>query len=105
MTFPRRVTLGGTVRAITLRNVNKACGRFTFNVELTLARPDEEPLTVRVDKVYWERLTDAERAELAPAPASTVALERYAEWTVGHAVSLEAELTSPGLAHLVRQPT
>jgi hypothetical protein len=97
-----RVRVRGTVRAITLRNVNKARGRYTFRVELTLERPDEDPLVVRVGTIHWERLTEAERAELAPSPGPTLRLERHGEWTVGQTAELVVELTSPGLAHWLR---
>lgn len=99
----RPAQVRGTVRAITLRNVNKARGRYTFLVELTLDRSGEGPLTVRVGKVDWERLGAAKRAELAPMPAQTLRVDRYADWAVGERTDLAVELTSPGLAHVVSQ--
>jgi hypothetical protein len=95
-------TVTGTIDKIELHNINKAQGKFTYNVELVLARAGAEPLRVRVAKIFFDRLPQAKRSALAPEGAKqTLTPSTYEAWSVGDAVELKVEVTSPGLAHLV----
>lgn len=103
----------GTIESIRLQNINKALGHYTYNVELVVRHdggppPDgsnitslSNPLTVRVDKVFWSRLGDAEREAVAPdGPQQVLSPQRWRDYAVGATVDLDVELTSSDLAQL-----
>lgn len=88
--------LVGTIQAIVLRNINKAAGRFTYNVELEVARHADEVVCVRVGKLYG----DAVGAELAPNGLQhELRAQRWREFNVGEAIDLDVSFSSPRLAH------
>lgn len=106
-------TVRGTVEAIRLQDINKAAGHHTYNVELMVrhaaiegpvvgAREAVPPVVaVRVDKVYFDDLTEAERAGLAPdGPKAELSPKRFRTYAVGAEVTLPVTFTSPGLASL-----
>jgi hypothetical protein len=100
---PAAETVDGEIVAIELQNINKALGHYTYNVELVVARggdPDDR-VRVRVDKVYWARMTEAEQSALAPeGPAERLTPSTWKTFSVGQTVSLAVDFTSPGLALL-----
>ena len=96
-------TISGTIESIRLQNINKALDHYTYNVELVIARPDAEPISVRVDKIYWSSTPASVRDAIAPdGPKHELSPKTFRDWTVGDQVQLQARVTSPGLAHLVR---
>ena len=95
--------ISGTIESIRFQNINKALDHYTYNVELVVARPDADPITVRVDKLYWSTMTQAQRDAVAPeGPQQELRPRAWRDWNVGDAVTLRVRVTSPGLAHLVR---
>lgn len=105
--------LTGEVSAIRMQNINKAAGKYTYNVELDVRVSSLEPasagtpplLPVRLEKVYWGRLTETERRALSPSgPAPNLSPQAWAGYAVGQAVSINVALLSPDLAHLVPIP-
>lgn len=96
-------TISGTIESIRFQNINKARDHYTYNVELVVARADAEPITVRVDKIYWAQTRQAVRDAIAPdGPKNELRPTTWRGWTVGDEVQLRARVTSPGLAHLVQ---
>lgn len=102
----------GTIEAIRLEDINKAEGHHTYNVELLVrhaaiegaspfARDVPPVVTVRVDKVFFDELPAAKRAEIAPeGPRPQLSPKRYGRYEVGADVTLPVTFTSPGLASL-----
>lgn len=106
-------TVRGTIESIRLQDINKAAGHHTYNVELMVRHAAiEGPLAVsreaippvvavRVDKVYFDDLTEAQRSELAPdGPKAELSPKRFRAYAVGAEVTLPVTFTSPGLASL-----
>ena len=103
------VSVEGTVKTIHFQNINKAQGRYTYNVELRIAHEgisdspheaDRAPgeFRVRVHKVYWSQLDAAEQRALAPdGPKHTMSLERWRDYAVGQRVTLEVAAWGAGL--------
>jgi len=109
-------TLNGTIESIRFQNINKARGRFTYNVELTvrvasvdppptLWRDDYKPekLRVRVAQgLRWSSVPAKEQAALAPdGPKPQLNPERWRAYASGESVELKIRVTSVDLAHLV----
>lgn len=105
----------GTVEAIHFQNINKAQGRYTFNVELHVAHeglaesahePDHAAGTyrVRVHKVYWGDLGADEQARLAPkGPKHEMNVDTWQGYTVGSPVDLQVVSWGPGHGAPVRR--
>jgi len=103
------MSLEGTVETIHFQNINKARGRYTYNVELRIAHEgiadspheaDHVPgeFRVRVHKVYWSQLDAAEQRALAPdGPEHTMSIERWRDYAVGQHVTLEVTTWGAGL--------
>lgn len=103
------LSLQGTVEEIHFQNINKAKGRYTFNVELVVAHegvaesPHEQDhapgsFRVRVHKVYWGDLDAAEQSRLAPdGPSHEMSINAWRGYTVGEPVELQ--VVSWGPAH------
>ena len=103
------MSLEGTVETIHFQNINKAQGRYTYNVELRVLHEgisdspheaDQAPgeFRVRVHKVYWSQLDAAEQAALAPdGPQHTMSVERWQDYAVGERVVLQVATWGPGL--------
>lgn len=103
------MSLEGTVETIQFQNINKAQGRYTYNVELRIAHEgisdspheaDHAPgeFRVRVNKVYWSQLDAAEKAALAPdGPEHTLSVERWLDYAVGQQVTIEVATWGAGL--------
>jgi hypothetical protein len=109
------VPIRGTVTAIRMHNINKALGHYTYNVEIELRHegvaragtfdPKDvpSPLVVRVDKVFWDDMSQADREAVAPTgPAQELTPARWKDLEVGQVVDLDVTFTSPSLAHRVR---
>ncbi len=106
------MSASGTVQTIRFQNINKAKGHYTYNVELLLVHEgladapypgDREPgtLRVRVHKVYWSRLSDAEKASIAPdGPAQVMEVPRWRDYASGEDVELSLVSLGPGLSAL-----
>ncbi|MBV1862560.1 MAG: hypothetical protein KUG77_29325 [Nannocystaceae bacterium] len=102
------ISLEGTLEAISFQNINKAKGKFTYNVELRISHEgisgspheaDHAPgdFLVRVHKVYWSQLDAAEQAALAAGgPQHTMNVERWRDYAVGERVTLEVATWGPG---------
>lgn len=109
------VPLRGTIEAIHFQNINKAQGRYTYNVELVVAHAgmaesthakDNDPGTfrVRVHKVYWSELDADAKARVAPeGPQHEMNVDAWQAYTVGDAVELEVVAWGPGLGAPVRR--
>lgn len=107
--------LRGTVEAIHFQNINKAQGRYTFNVELLVAHEGLAESTheqdqvagtfrVRVHKVYWSELDADEQARLAPdGPAHEMHVDSWKGYEVGKAVDLQVVGWGPGHGAPVRR--
>jgi hypothetical protein len=105
--------LRGTVEAIRFQNINKARGRYTFNVELLVAHegiaesPHEQDqargtFRVRVHKVYWGELDADERSRLAPdGPTNEMHVDAWKGYEVGEAVDLQVVSWGPSHGALV----
>lgn len=102
------VTLEGRIDGILFQNINKAQGRYTYNVDVRVAHEgilgsshdvDREPgeFRVRVHKVYWSQMSAAEQDVVAPdGPKHTMEVERWQNYVVGEPVSLEVAPWSAG---------
>lgn len=103
----------GRIAAIRLHNINKAQGHYTYNVELEVEHTAIEGpleidaanippvLTVRVDKIDFDRLGAERQHALAPdGPKAELTPSRYDDYAVGQDVVLPVSFTSPTLAHL-----
>lgn len=101
----------GRIEAIAFRNINKAQGHYTYNVELAVRHGAIEGevafdrasipavLTVRVDKVFFGALAEAEQAAIAPeGPRQELSVQRWGDYAVGAEVALAVEFTAPTLA-------
>ena len=107
--------LRGTVEAIHFQNINKAQGRYTFNVELVVAHdgiaesPHERDqvagtFRVRVHKVYWSELDADEQSRLAPdGPQHEMNVDAWQSYQVGGAVDLQVVGWGPGHGAPVRR--
>lgn len=108
-------TLEGTIEKIRLQNINKAAGKFTYNVELRVRARSITPehqgtdingtpievFTIRIGKLYWAKLSDEKKKELAPdGPKSTLDPQSYNNYKVGDEVSLKVKFSSGALGHL-----
>lgn len=106
------VSIHGTIEAIRMHNINKALGHYTYNVEIELRHGGvsragafdptkvENPLTVRVDKVFWTSLSKSEQLAVAPdGPQQELRPTRWDGLQVGDAIDLAVTFTSPSLAH------
>lgn len=106
----------GTIEEIVFQNINKRRGSWTYNVELWIrhtsivreaaARQWDHPevVKVRMEKVYWSRLSERERAAISPTgPASRLSLQSYEGYKVGEEVALDVKFSSTDLAHLRRR--
>lgn len=105
------VVVKGVVEAIELQNINKAQGHHTYNVEVLVRHEgiadarfetDRSPglMRVRVDKLYWDRLSEAKRQAIAPeGPKHALSVTTYEGFEVGKDVDVEVVTTSPGLGH------
>ena len=103
------MSLEGTIDTIHFQNINKARGRYTYNVEVRVLHEgisgspheaDQEPgeFRVRVNKVYWSAMDAAEQATLAPdGPQHTMTVERWHDYAVGQRVRLDVATWGPGL--------
>lgn len=103
------MSVEGTVETIHFQNINKAKGRYTYNVELRVSHEgisdspheaDRAPgvFRVRVHKVYWSQLDAAEQAALAPdGPQHTMSVEHWRDYAVGQRVDLEVATWGSGL--------
>ncbi len=95
-------TISGTIASIRFQNINKARDHYTYNVELVLERPNADPISVRVDKIFWSSTPQDVRDAIAPdGPEHELSPKSWREWKVGDTVQLRARVTSPGLALLV----
>lgn len=95
------VVLEGTVETIHFQNINKAQGRYTYNVEVWVSHDgmpdsphdadrDAGEFRVRVHKVYWSELSATEQAALAPdGPETSMRVERWQNYVVGEQVTLD----------------
>jgi hypothetical protein len=108
------VKLRGTIASIRLENVNKARGHYTYNVEIELRhdgidvagtfdpRSVPNPLTIRVDKAFWDSMSEAEREAAAPnGPQQLLTPQRWADLEVGQPIELDVTFSSPSLAHRI----
>jgi len=108
-------TLNGTIESIRFQNINKAAGRFAYNIELTvrvesvdptpaLWRSDNTPHKVQVRVAQsrgWSGLPADEQAALAPdGPKPQLFPERWREYVTGESIELTVRFTSTDLAHL-----
>lgn len=106
------VSIHGTIEAIRMHNINKALGHYTYNVEIELRHGGvsragafdptkvENPLTVRVEKVFWTSLSKSEQLAVAPdGPQQELRPTRWDGLQVGDAIDLAVTFTSPSLAH------
>jgi hypothetical protein len=106
-----RTIVRGRVEAIAFRNINKAQGHYTYNVELAVRHQAIEGdvrfdraaipavLTVRVDKVFFDELAETKQAVIAPqGPKQELSVERWGEYAVGGEVAIAVEFTAPTLA-------
>lgn len=103
------MSLEGTIDTIHFQNINKAQGRYTYNVEVRVAHEgisgspheaDHEPgeFRVRVHKVYWSALDAAEQAAIAPdGPQSTMTVERWKDYAVGQRITFDVATWGAGL--------
>ncbi len=101
----------GRIEAIAFRNINKAQGHYTYNVELAVRHQAIEGdvafdraalpavLTVRVDKVFFDELAEAKQAAIAPqGPRQELSVQRWGDYAIGAEVTLAVEFTAPTLA-------
>lgn len=79
----------GTIAEIRFQNINKAQGHYTYNVELIVehdaigTRPAGQ-VQVRVQRVYWSRLSEADQSALAPdGPLHVLHPTRWRGYAVG----------------------
>lgn len=105
------IVVKGVVERIELQNINKAQGHYTYNVEVLVRHEgiadakfeaDRAPgvMRIRVDKLYWDRLSEAKRQAIAPeGPKHALSVTTYEGFEVGKGVDVEVVTTSPGLAH------
>ena len=103
------VPLRGTIERIHFQNINKAQGRFTYNVELVVAHEgiaasphpaDREPgrYRVRVHKVYWSQLDPQEQERLAPdGPQHEMDVPAWQAWVAGEPIAIEVTSDGPSL--------
>jgi hypothetical protein len=102
------VSIRGTIASIRLQNINKAAGHYTYNVEIELRhegvdRALANPITVRLDKVFWRSMSRAEREVVAPeGPQQELTPPRWSNIEVGQEIELDVTFSSPSLAHRVR---
>lgn len=98
-------TIEGTIKEINLQNINKARGHYTYNVTLTIEpasiSPKIDPMPkavlVRVDKLYWGRASESQKAALAPdGPKSKLSVKTYDAYTTGMTAKLPTRITSMG---------
>jgi hypothetical protein len=108
---PAQPVVRGRVEAIAFRNINKAQGHYTYNVELAVRHQAIDGdigfdraaipalLTVRVDKVFFDELAETKQAVIAPqGPKQELIVERWGEYAVGGEVAIAVEFTAPTLA-------
>ncbi len=101
----------GRVEAIAFRNINKAQGHYTYNVELAVRHDAIDGdvgfdraaipalLTVRVDKVFFDELAEAKQAAIAPqGPQQELSVQQWGDYAVGGEVAIAVEFTAPTLA-------
>ena len=106
--------LVGVIETIRFQNINKAKGRFTYNVELMVrpscvepARdpPDSAERTIQVrirQGMGWKSLRPGARAALAPeGPRQSMKVEAWAGHRVGEPIDMRVRFTSFRLAHPV----
>lgn len=108
------VLLRGTITDIAFQNINKARGHYTYNVHLVIQHEgvpgstgDTEAgeIRVRVHKVYWSHLSDAQQQELAPdGPEHAFHPQRWHGYAVGMNFEQAVSISSPGLAFLADGP-
>jgi hypothetical protein len=109
------VRIRGTIASIRLQNINKAAGHYTYNVEIELRHEGVDragtldpsdvanPITVRLDKVFWRSMSAAEREVIAPeGPQEELSPPRWSNIEVGQEIELDVTFSSPSLAHRVR---
>jgi len=101
--------LRGTIERIHFQNINKAAGRFTYNVELVVAHEgieaspyvedrDAGRYRVRVHKIYWSQLEPQEQARLAPdGPRQEMDVPNWQEWAEGDPIEIDVVGYGAGL--------
>lgn len=104
----------GEVTRIVLRNIHKAEGHHTCNIELSmkvaaLTPPTPQPvgtLTVRLlERPTWRDLSEAERARLSPSgPAHTLETDAWGPYRVGADLDVRAVRAGVELA-VMAEPT